>query len=631
MLMVNKTTSCIENIISQDSNMNMENFKLMEDFEKQDYIEKQTIKMSKDAKKRRKDLLNRELHEIFIDIDHYRYIKNVNKDNNGDVTSVDCEEITNFILDIKEFVTFEESNMSELKIVLKNNKGKVSNRTMLSSDFTDSKSFKSALAKIDVDFTFLGSEMSFKYFRINIFDKEFKRKIGIDRIGMFKDEDGKYIAFDSETNLNSNVEFSDKFVVSDKFKEIESNILSKNFISDNEFDQICSSMFKFNELSKCVAIWGFVGACFLKPRLNDLKIKIPHLQLIGEAGSGKSATLENIIMPLFDLNKNNTNSSTCITKFSLIKSISSSNVMPSVLEEYKPYKMPKNIIDIISSLLRSTYDGHTIKRGKTDQGVNSYRLTAPIVLIGECGIDETAIHDRSMIVDFSKIFHTEEFKRCFLHLKKNDNVLSNLGKSLFIEALKIDSEELKEIYYKHLAKIEDFEINSRQLEGIAVLMTGLELFDKVIPNFLDQCYLKEEELYNLFINQKEEKTKSIVENTLEIYDRVGNLEKGWHFDIKNTKDGECFVLDVKNTYDKVKKYCAEHKIDDEILTRQQFTKQLMNSKYFVKYSNCKMRVAYDSIADSEEKKDSMVAKKVYFLNYKMMKEELEMYYLIKCD
>ncbi len=42
-----------------------------------------------------------------------------------------------------------------------------------------------------------------------------------------------------------------------------------------------------------------VRRCFAKEHLRKAGIKFPHLFLIGEAGSGKSNTLERVILPIF--------------------------------------------------------------------------------------------------------------------------------------------------------------------------------------------------------------------------------------------------------------------------------------------------------------------------------------------
>ena len=536
-------------------------------------------------------------------------------------------QITDFTIDIKQFVQFKESQFSELKIVFSNSKGRIVERTLKAADLTDVKTFKKALSKVDIDFNFVGHDKYYKFLRQHMSNQEFDRKIGVEKIGMFKTKKGNFIAFDTETNINNKGETSNKYVVSDTFKEIESTLISNECVMDHELDQISNSMFKFNHINKCVAIWGFVAACFLKSKLNDNKIKLPHLQLIGEAGSGKSATLENIIMKCFDMDKNNTLSASGITKFTLTKLLASSNLVPGIIEEYKPYQLKKFEADLISSYLRSAYDGHAIKRGRADQSVLTYMLSAPVIVLGECGFDETAIQDRSHVLEFSKVFHNETCKDHFDFLKRNEDILKKFGKSLLVAALKMSEDEIVRLYNEHLANLKELEFNSRQIEGIAVMCVGYDLIEKVYPDIYG--HVDKNKLYGFFSDEKEAKTKSIVENTLEIYDRIGTLQKGWHYDVKDTRDGgKCFVLDVKNTYDTLTQYCSNHNLKDEILTRQQFTKQLGNSKYFVKYSNCKMRIAYDSTAGTAEKNDSLVAKRCYFLKYDMLKD-LEMYNLIE--
>jgi hypothetical protein len=86
------------------------------------------------------------------------------------------------------------------------------------------------------------------------------------------------------------------------------------------------------------------------------------LLLEGHSGSGKSSTLENVLVPLLGMDSHILNASDC-TPTALNKSASSSNFMPLIIDEYKPSRIDKYRVNTLSNLLRNSYDLHKGIRG----------------------------------------------------------------------------------------------------------------------------------------------------------------------------------------------------------------------------------------------------------------------------
>jgi hypothetical protein len=122
--------------------------------------------------------------------------------------------------------------------------------------------------------------------------------------------------------------------------------------------------------------------------------------LIGEAGSGKSNTLERVILPVFSRTKVIAAGQT--TAFTLMKDSASSNVIPQALDEFKPSKLDKYRLDAIFNHFRNSYDCHEGIRGRADQTTVRYELLAPLVVAGEESADEAAVRERSVELLFSK-------------------------------------------------------------------------------------------------------------------------------------------------------------------------------------------------------------------------------------
>jgi hypothetical protein len=151
--------------------------------------------------------------------------------------------------------------------------------------------------------------------------------------------------------------------------------------------------------------------------------------LIGEAGSGKSNTLERIILPVFSRSKILAAGQT--TAFTLMKDAASSNTIPMALDEFKPSKTDKYRLDALLNHFRNSYDVQEGIRGRADQSIVSYELLAPLVVAGEEAADEAAIRERSIELLFSKKdLKTGEHRMTFGWLCANTELLSGLGRSL---------------------------------------------------------------------------------------------------------------------------------------------------------------------------------------------------------
>jgi len=182
----------------------------------------------------------------------------------------------------------------------------------------------------------------------------------------------------------------------------------------------------YNEPAKTISILAWICGCFIKEHLRKKNVKFPHLMLIGEVGSGKSNTLERVIMPVFSRAKIIAAGQT--TAFTLMKDAASSNVIPMALDEFKPSKIDKYRLDALLNHLRNSYDGQEGIRGRADQSIVSYELLAPLVVAGEESADEAAIRERSIELLFSKKdLKPIEYRMTFQELCRCTDLLGSFG------------------------------------------------------------------------------------------------------------------------------------------------------------------------------------------------------------
>ena len=329
------------------------------------------------------------------------------------------------------------------------------------------------------------------------------------------------------------------------------------------------------------------AGCFLKPYLRMASIKFPHLFLIGEAGSGKSTTLEKVVLPIFSTSR--VTAATQVTQFTLMKESASSNLVPMALDEFKPSKIDRLKINALYNHFRDSYDGHDGVRGRADQTMIVYHLLAPLVTAGEESPDEAAIRERSVELLFSK----KDLKKpdqaaCFRRIEANEKTLQDLGRTLLDTALRIQPDEAA-AWYKSGLGVFTKEMPSRVISNLACCYAGLKLVEAmctraglpwtdVFPYSFDACiryleYGAKEYLLDGGINNT-----SVVEQTFEIMSRMGLEPK---IDYCLSDDRTQLFIRLSSVYDKYTKYRKDYAIVGEVLTYAQFKKQLSHSDIFI--------------------------------------------------
>jgi ABC-type dipeptide/oligopeptide/nickel transport system ATPase component len=332
--------------------------------------------------------------------------------------------------------------------------------------------------------------------------------------------------------------------------------------------------------------------------------------LIGEAGSGKSNTLERVIMPVFSRAKIIAAGQT--TAFTLMKDAASSNTIPMALDEFKPSKIDRYRLDALLNHFRNSYDGQEGIRGRADQSIVRYELLAPLVVAGEEAADEAAIRERSIELLFSKKdLKTVEYRMAFGWLCANAELLGGLGRSLLNMALGTKAADAYGWYEDSLGTFAK-ELPSRVVNNLACLMAGLRLLEKlcrdlgltwreVFPYSLDACSKYIEYAAKEYLLDGGTSNKSVVEQTLEIMSRMG-LDPKSEYDIID--NGKVLALWLNHVYDRYTKYRKDYAIVGETLTYAQFKKQLQHSDYFLE-SNISRRLG-------------SAVRKVWTLNYELL-------------
>lgn len=509
--------------------------------------------------------------------------------------------ISNFIIKPLKYIVCEDNSMFDiLEAEVVTNKGAKVRRLYRPNDFDEVRKFNAVTNFLAAKF--LGTQKNLQDIKAELYEQVPLILKGILSNGLHKKE-GEWVFVDEEGALRSDGTIR-KDLVQIPQEGIRSKILEVDPITSEELQTIAPFLLEFNSIEIAASIMGYVGAIFLKERLKqEFNIKFPHLLISGEAGAGKSETVENIIMPMLSY-ASDKQTANGITAYTAERKISSSNTLPFIINEYKPTQMPQYKVDLISYLLRVAYEDETSIRGRKDLTMQTLKLTAPIILIGELSTTETAVIERSLILTLSIVDSEPHFFE-FSNLVSS-GVLPQLGRSLLEQALKIEKSELEDLIKeinKNIEELEDLtrareeiemarKTSPRVLNTVRVAALGLCMLKRVFEenglNF-ETVYTISDLIKKVYDNVIKEnlggyaKTKTMVGTTLETISKaLGRLEIDDNLPMLvipyKTQDKVGLRIDELyiETYKFIKNYGMKK---TEIMDEQDFIKQLEKTSY----------------------------------------------------
>lgn len=533
------------------------------------------------------------------------------------------KEITNFVMRPVNGVRSDSAYLMDIEFTVN---GKVFVSQLDSSVFASAQMFRKAIKRIGgIDMVFSGTEDDLANIQKYMTNKyrEYNHCLGLDYVGLFKmDGEWVYVGTDRAINRKGNP-ISSVVSITEDNEALKSGIAETPMIKKSELKEISGDLFHFNTYERTVNILGWVGACFLKERLRQRKIKLSHLVIAGGAGSGKSETLEKIIQPIFGLQGSGIGCSG-ITKFSTLKSTSSTNLLPVIFEEYKPHKLSKIELDLISATLRSTYDYQTSQRGRADQSVVNYMRRSPICLVGESSFDETAIKERIVDVQFAKSDRTTEHTKSYRYLAKHEGQLNFLGKALLLLVMNMPDEALDKLIQQSKV-FEKMDFETRTILGMSNVYLGIllmkELYESFGLNFWAETGLSEKMVQDSIVNNTynsldgSSKVNSAVDLIIQTFDTMAlknRIRPEYDYTVNQSAGELCLRLNL--IYDEFTKYIREFNISDvEVLGIRQFTRQLRREGYYADYNYRNFK---------ERNNDEIVRQKCYILDLKKLNANL---------
>ena len=489
------------------------------------------------------------------------------------------KQICNFTIDGINIINRVDTEEEYFEMIIRTNNKQNLKRRGSVQVFNDVRKFRDFLNSSDlvfrgtIDILIDLKEWCFKYKKrdtTTAYDVGGIRKIG--GKWLFVTSDG---AFDSDFVYDK----SKIFYEDDKFSDFQFVALP----TKDEIEKIYESLLNFNRKEITYTALGHVGAMLLNGKFKELDIKLNHLAIFGEAGAGKSTIAEMVIMPLMNYTvKNNARD---VTNFAFVKESSKNTTTPFFADEYKPstFLLKKN--QELSNLLRNFYDGNSSVRGNRNLTTTKITPVRPLVLIGEEGFwqDETALIERSNIIYASKATRTAESLENINTLIKNKDVLNKFGKLLVRIVLEMDESKF-ESFRKKTAQIVDYKdrvLNTfvNTVQGLNVIRIGLKMYGIELDFKEGIDFIKKNMFENVLQNSAEAKTQ--LEKMFELIDEMLSNQVNLNDGLRVDKMDEIAYMYIPVIYPTLRKYVREYNLDENVLSKNDFIKQLKGSKYLL--------------------------------------------------
>lgn len=487
--------------------------------------------------------------------------------------------ITNFTIEGINIINRVDTDEEYFEMIIRTNNKQILKRRGSVLVFNDVRKFRDFLNSSDlvfrgnIDILIDLKEWCFKY-------KKRDKTTAYD-VGGIRKINGEWLFVTSDGSFNSDFVYdkSKIYYEDDKFSDFQYVELP----TKDEIESIYESLLNFNKKEITYTVLGHVGAMLLNGKFKELDIKLNHLAIFGEAGAGKSTIAEKVIMPLMNYDvKSNARD---VTNFGFIKETSTNTTTPFFADEYKPstFLLKKN--QELSNLLRNIYDRNSSVRGNKNLTTTKITPVRPLVIIGEEGFwqDETALIERSNIVYASKATRNAESLSYVNNLIKNKDILNKFGKLLVRIVLEMDEEKFESFRNKTamLVSLKDRVLNTftNTVQGLNVIRIGLKMYGIEMDFKEGVEFIKKNIDDNVLQNSMEAKTQ--LEKMFEIIDEMISNHINLNDALEVDKESDIVYIYIPVLYPKIKRYLRDYNLDENVLGKNDFIKQLKGSKYLI--------------------------------------------------
>lgn len=511
------------------------------------------------------------------------------KNNNYYMTSPEgARRLTGFVIKIIFDVVMESGEvLYDLKLT--NARGRVKHVTVPEHIFSNKAGFSKYLSP---DFPIWCSERELAMIAWHLRKDDPNEQVGRDFIGLhWIDNSWHYANEHGSISLKGDI---DRVKVNAKSLTIVNTKLDFDWpsLDAEETKELVENLLNFNVPQVVVPIVGWFLSAFLKPHFDKEFSQFPLLFLFGEAGAGKTSS-GLVCRRLFAMADSALKSIADVTQFSLMAACNSSNLVPLILDEYKPMMMKEAQAQLVSRLIRGAYNSSRGERGTATQEIIPYYYRAPIMLLGEQSIIETAVQHRVIEVQLTRAY-LQEHPECKKHLDAlRDQHIESLGKDFLSLSMSIKPSELKTRFNKHLEVYSrTIQLPERPVYNHTVLRTTFDFFIDYLQlkglnmkEFIDSKFLE----YERHVKQGNSIIDSILNKNdvvkiLDIFNLLADIQaspfpllQNVHYSYSGAA-GELY-LDLETIFPLFSKYNMDYKLGLYDMGSTSFMKMLQKEPF----------------------------------------------------
>jgi len=327
---------------------------------------------------------------------YYETVRTIN-----DVEVIEEIFISNFTLNISELYKNQDDGSESIVGEIRYFDGE---KEKIELDYKDFSSIRNFLEGLPIKAVWKGSNHDLQDLKVNIDRQNPVKKKLFSVSGRNKEE---IILPGITINENGPVEEAENVVQNFNNNQFLSNLPAK-WPPENDHIEAAKHIYKhlpkINEpaISGSLIAWSFALPWCDLIRSEKAWGGFPHLILFGEAGCGKTQTGK-LIWRLNGVNSNHEPFSLPNTRFTRIHNYALTNLVPLVLDEYRPEAWAGYQSRQIHEELRNIYNKNVSERGRANLTTKVYSLSAPIILCGEDRPrDTTGLEERMVILNPNK-------------------------------------------------------------------------------------------------------------------------------------------------------------------------------------------------------------------------------------
>ena len=497
-------------------------------------------------------------------------------------------QISTFMLSPKELLVLEDSDCLICDVT--SSMGYEYNNIQLeNTDWHTRIKFLKALGHQDC--TFVGSDNDLQALCSYISFRTPVRKIGTRVVGIIN---GTWVVDGMNISRNG-IDENSKIIPFEKgsdafYKKIKYHVLDQKDYKDM-IEAFFQNIIQINQSEVIYPMLGWFFASPLKERISAKLDGFPILFVHGGQGSGKTTT-GRVFLRLAGYHDTKPNSCT-MRQFPMMKLLSSTNAIPVLLDEFKVSDMTAEQVENLLRSMRRIYSGEVEQKGRADQSVNEYELTAPLIVMGEWNITMPALKERFILVRFTNIVKKMESMQIAYERIKNLNIegfMPYYVQFCLSQDLNSIIRESSEIVNKHFTSMN---IAPRIKNNLIIMVIGLLLYQKFASHFkiniddINYGRLLDSQLENI-TDSKAGFVRSAVDQLIEelaVMAMNGNILGGYDYKFLTVENKtKALAINFNKILPRFNEYARRTQYEGEFLDKSSFYSLFKEASYVISHN-----------------------------------------------